>query len=85
MEYDEIMGTRLLVLEVRIAAIEQQLFVLTQGGTGIQERRKRELTPEERKAIRERLVAGQEKARARREAEAKAQAKAAKKEPANEG
>ena len=71
MEYDEIMGARLSVLESRISAIEQQLFVLMQGSTAIQKRRKRDLTPEERAAIRARLVAGQEAARARRDAEAK--------------
>ena len=86
MEYDEIMGARLSVLESRISAIEQQLFVLIRGSTATPKRRKRDLTPEERSTIRARLVAGQEKARAEREAEAKAQAKAAKKkEPANEG
>ncbi|MFC1994875.1 hypothetical protein ACFLVK_00505 [Chloroflexota bacterium] len=71
MEYDEIMGSRLSVLESRISVIEQQLFVLMQGGTAIMKRRKRDLTPEERAAIRARLVAGQEAARARREAEDK--------------
>ena len=69
MEYDEIIESRLSVLESRIAAVEQQLFVLTRGGA-IRKRRQREYTPEERKAIRERLVAGQERARARREEEA---------------
>ena len=43
-------------------------------------RRLREITPEERIAIRERLIAGQEAARARRETEAKQSAKKAKKE-----
>ena len=75
MEYDEIMGTRLSVLEARIASLEQQLFVLTQGGALIQKRRKRNLTDEEKRAIRERLVKGQEVARARRETEAKKQMK----------
>ncbi len=76
MEYDEIMGARLSVLESRISAVEQQLFVLTRGDTLTLKRRKRDLTPEERSAIRARLVAGQEKARVKREAEAKAKAKA---------
>ena len=80
MEYDEIMGARLSVLESRISAIEQQLFVLMQSGTAIQKRRKRDLTPEERATIRARLVAGQEAARARREAEAKKTTKNGKKE-----
>jgi hypothetical protein len=88
MEYDEMMGTRLSVLEARVSAIEQQLFVLLQGGMTIPKRRKRDLTTEERAAIRARLVAGQEKARAEREVKAKTQAKATtngKKEPAHEG
>ena len=68
MEYDEIMGSRLSVLESRIAALEQQLFVLTRGGAITLKRRKRELTPEQKVDIRARLVAGQENARLKREA-----------------
>ncbi len=79
MEYNEIIGARLSVLEARIAALEQQLFVLAQG-TPAPRRHRRELTPEERVTVRARLLAGQERARALREAEAKSQAKAAKKE-----
>ena len=75
MEYDEIMGTRLSVMEARIAALEQQLFVIVRGGTITPKRRRRELTPEEKQLIRERLVRGQEAARARREAETKKQMK----------
>lgn len=75
MENEEIIGSRLSVLESRIAALEQQLFVLTRGGTMTKRKPRRELTPEEKKAVRERLVAGQEKARAKREAEAKATSK----------
>lgn len=71
MENEEIIGSRLSVLESRIAALEQQLFVLTRGGTMTKRKPRRELTPEERQSIRERLVAGQEKARLKREAEAK--------------
>lgn len=71
MENDEIIGSRLSVLESRIAALEQQLFVLTRGGTMTRRKPRRELTPEEKKAVRERLVAGQENARLKREAEAK--------------
>jgi hypothetical protein len=80
MDYDEIIGARLSVLEARIAALEQQLFVLQRGNTVAPKRRKRELTPEEREAVRDRLVAGQERARARREAEDKVQAETTKKE-----
>jgi len=83
MEYDEIMGARMSAIEARLAALEQRQTAMERGITVTPKRRKRELTPEERAAVRARLVAGQEKARARREAEAKAQAK--KKEPANEG
>ncbi|MFC1934380.1 hypothetical protein ACFLXX_04485, partial [Chloroflexota bacterium] len=71
MENEEIIGSRLSVLESRIAALEQQLFVLTRGGTMTKRKPRRELTPEEKKAVRERLVAGQESARLKREAEAK--------------
>ncbi len=71
MENEEIIGSRLSVLESRIAALEQQLFVLTRGGTMTKRKPRRELTPEEKKAVRERLVAGQENARLKREAEAK--------------
>ena len=74
-EYNEIMESRLSVLEARIAAVEQQLFVLTRGGTMNKRKPRRELTPEEKKAIRERLVAGQENARLKREAETKATGK----------
>ena len=80
MEYDEIMGARLSVLESRVSALEQQLFVLMERGMAIQKRRKRDLTPEERATIRARLVAGQEAARARRETEAKKTTKNGKKE-----
>lgn len=75
MEYDEIMGARLSALESRISAVEQQLFMLMQGSTTIPKRRRRELTPEEKQAVRARLVAGQEKARAKREAELKREAR----------
>jgi hypothetical protein len=74
MEYDEIMGGRLAVLETRIAALEQQLFVLVQGSKAITKRQKREFTPEQRAAIRARLVAGQERKRTEREAQIVAQA-----------
>ncbi len=71
MEYDEIMGSRLSVLESRIAALEQQLFVLTRGGTVTKRKPRRELTAEEKQLVRERLVKGQEAARLRRETETK--------------
>ncbi len=71
MENEEIIGSRLSVLESRIAAVEQQLFVLVRGGTMTKRKPRRELTPEEKKAVRERLVAGQENTRLKREAEAK--------------
>lgn len=83
MDYDEIMGARLSVLESRIAAMEQQLFVLLQGGTALQKRRKRDLTPEERTAIRARLVLGQQKKRLEREAQIVAEAAAPTKKARN--
>ena len=78
MEYEETTGARLSVLEARMAALEQRQAALEQSGTLVPRRRRRELTPEEKQAVRARLVAGQEKARARREAEARTQAKASK-------
>lgn len=75
MENEEIIGSRLSVLESRIAALEQQLFILTRGGMMTKCKPRRELTPEEKKAIRERLVAGQENARLKRETEAKKEKK----------
>jgi len=71
MEYDEITGARLSVLEARMAALEQRQAVLERGGTLNPKRLRRELTPEERQTIRARLVAGQERKRNEREAEAK--------------
>jgi len=80
MENEEIIGSRLSVLESRIAAVEQQLFVLTRGGTVAKRKPRRELTPEERQSVRERLVKGQEAARAMREHEVRQAAKATGKE-----
>ena len=91
MEYDEIIASRLSVLESRIVALEQQLFVLTRGSTVTPKRKRKELSPEERSAIRQRLVAGKEAKRERELTEAaakttEAQAKAnKKKEVTNEG
>ena len=61
-------------LETRQAMLEGRIGAMTKP------KRRRELTPEEKEAIRTRLVAGQEKARAKREAEAREQAKAEKKD-----
>jgi len=87
MEYEETTGARLSVLEARMAALEQRQAVLETAGTLKPKRQRRELTPEEKQAVRARLLAGQEKARARREAEARSQAKAGKngKEAEHEG
>jgi hypothetical protein len=77
MEYDRdaeratIIEARLSFCEQRIAALERYLG----GIIKVARRPKKPLTPEEKKAVRERLMKGQEAARARREAEAKAQAK----------
>ena len=88
-EYNEDMEARMMALEARISFNEERLAALERGGKVATKRRRRELTPEERKAIRDRLVKGQENARARREAEDKAQVKATKREKkeetANEG
>ena len=78
MENDRL-EARLSILETRMASLEARQAIL-EGHIGAvtKPKSKRELTPEEKKAIRARLVAGQEKARAKREADTKAQAKAAK-------
>lgn len=85
MEYDEKRATlieaRLSFCEQRIAALERYLG----GIIKVARKPRKQLTDEEKKAVRARLLAGQERKRKEREAEAKTQAKAAKKEPANEG
>ena len=80
MENEEIIGSRLSVLESRIAALEQQLFVITRGGTMTKRKPRRELTPEEKQAVRARLVAGQEQKRKERESQIRAESKAIKNE-----
>ncbi len=74
MEHAELTESRLSVLEARMAALEQRLATLEQGTTTTPKRRKRELSPEDRAAIRARLVAGQQ-AKKEREAAAAAEAK----------
>lgn len=71
-----IIEARLSFCEQRIAALERYLG----GIIKVARRPRKQLTPEEKKAVRERLMKGQEAARKRREAEAKAQAKVTKKE-----
>ena len=66
--------TRLAILETRMGALEARQAILeghTIVGMVVKPRRKRDLSDDEKKAVRARLMAGQEKARARREAEAK--------------
>lgn len=70
-EYNEELEARLTAMEGRLAFSEQRLSALERGGKVTPKRHRRELTAEERQSIRTRLVAGQEAARARREAEAK--------------
>lgn len=84
MEDDQIMSARLSVVEARLASIEQRLATMEQGSIAASKRRKKDLSPEDRQKIRERLVRGQEAARVRREAEAKKATKNEKKE-ANHG
>jgi len=72
---DTIMNARVTALEARTAAIEVRLAAL-EGGGSTKTRSKRELTPEERIAVRQRLLGGQEKKRKEREAAAAAEAKA---------
>ena len=79
MEYDDIAESRFTIIEARLAFCEQRMAALERYIGGViksSTKRRRELTPEERKAVRARLVGGQERARAKREAEAKAQAQA---------
>ncbi len=78
-EYNEDLEARFTALEGRVAFSEQRLAALERGGKVTTKRRRRDLTPEERQSIRERLVKGQEAARTKREAEAKIQTKMAKK------
>ncbi len=68
---DQITSMRIATLEARMASLEQRLATLEQGSTTAKPKRKKDLSPEDRAAIRARLVAGQEAARARREVEAK--------------
>jgi len=84
MEYDQIMNARISVVEACMAALEQRLATLEQGTTTAPKRRRKELTPEDRVAIRARLVAGQQKARKEREAAAAAGAKKAAKDSKKE-
>ncbi|MFC1865786.1 hypothetical protein ACFLYB_03645 [Chloroflexota bacterium] len=71
MEYNEIIDARFSALEARFSAIEHRMAVIERAVLGTSKRKKRELTPEERVAVRARLLAGQEKARLKREAGAK--------------
>ena len=84
---DQIINIRLTAIEARQAAIEGRLAALEQASTANPKRRKKELTPEQRLQIRQRLVAGQKAKREREAAEAVAKAaeakKAAKKEAKN--
>ena len=80
MDYDEIMATRLSTLEARMSALEQRLAVVEKAGGKPPRRRKRELTPEERSAVRARLLAGQERKRQEREAALRAEGQGGKKE-----
>jgi len=78
MESDQIMNARISVMEARLASLESRLSELEQGK--VIKSKKRDLTPEERVAIRARLVAGQEKKRQEREAQIATEAKKANKQ-----
>jgi len=77
---DQITSMRIATLEARMASLEQRLATLEQGSTTAKPKKRKDLSPEQRATIRARLVAGQEAARARREAEAKKVTKNSKKE-----
>ena len=85
---DQITSMRTATLEARLASLEQRLATLEQGSTAAKPKKRKDLSPEDRAAIRARLVAGQEAARARRAvamtAEAKKTTKNGKKEVKNE-
>jgi len=83
---EETTNIRLTAIETRLAAIEARLSAIEQS-SATKPRRKKELSLEDRKAIRARLVAGQEKKRKEREAAAAAEKKAARssKKEANHG
>ena len=66
-ERTTILEARLSFCEQRIAALERYLGGIVKAAR----KPRKQLTDEEKKAVRARLVAGQEKARLRREAEAK--------------
>ena len=74
-EYNEDVEARLTALEGRVAFSEQRLAALERRAWPAVEAKpkkaKRELTDQQKADIRARLVAGQETARAKREAEAK--------------
>jgi len=84
-EYNEDLEARMMALEARILFNEQRLAALEREGKVTPKRHRRELTPEEKKAITTRLSAGREAARAMREHEARQAAKKEKKEVTNEG
>jgi len=69
---DQIINMRLAAVEARMAALEQRLATLEQGSTAAKPRRRKELSPEDRAAIRARLVAGQQAKREREAAAAEA-------------
>lgn len=86
---DQITSIRLSAIETRLAAIEGRLTAIEQSSAA-KPKRKKELTLEERQAIRTRLLAGQQAKKERELAEATAknaeQPKANKKKEAkNEG
>lgn len=86
---DETTNIRLTAIETRLAAIEARLSALEQS-TAAKPRRRKELSPEERQAIRARLVEGKRKkilaAEAEREAAAAAEtAKISKKKEVKNG
>ena len=65
---NDTLKTRVSIVETRIASLEtRQAFLEKHIDTKPTRKLKRELSPEEKQAVRTRLVAGQEKARAHRE------------------
>lgn len=73
---DQTISIRLTAIEARLAAIEGRL---AEQNTTIAKRKRRELSPEEKSAIRQRLMAGKEAKRERELTEAAAKTTEAKK------
>lgn len=72
---NDLIDARISILETRIASLESRHAILeAQVVSGVKTRKRRDLTPEEKNSIRDRLSAGKEKKRQAKEAEIRAEA-----------